>query len=455
MKRIAIWLLVIGLLLAAVACGDKEQKPAPTPAAGPTDNNEPGGQNKPAVQTQEQEPQPEVFSIIAYAVGGVRYEGEQLTQYGIVPTVLTLNADHTGVLNLMGTEMDVGWTDDGGITVGGQPFCTYTRVDGNTVVMKLMDTEFTLERTGGQQPGTQTVEQQPAQTQQPGTQTEQQPAETQQPGTQTEQLPTPAPAQESAAVEPYGDSDGVIDHNKLAALYHWLDSMQSDFRYLLTFDEIGAAAGKPGCDRKDGDGKYHGAFWTDGNKGFVTITFREKDGKWTCGSITCSGIPREEYNAADISGFPKLGSSAPAGSSPVESVTLDQSCSGKAIHVTASVPTKNWYPKKGSFDLRYNCAPDETAAKNSSSYILVEFFASEDRITDDIAKYENVQDLGTRTIGGVGMKGLRYERYGMEWTEYYGQVTDGVWASIKLTGVDLSAGTETDAIVNSLTFAVD
>ena len=66
-----------------------------------------------------------------------------------------------------------------------------------------------------------------------------------------------------------------------------------------------------------------------------------------------------------------------------------------------------------------------------------------------------MQDLGTRTIGGVGMKGLRYERYGMEWTEYYGQVTDGVWASIKLTGVDLSAGTETDAIVNSLTFAVD
>ena len=293
-------------------------------------------------------------------------------------------------------------------------------------------------------------EKDPEQTGETGAQPTEEPAATPEP----EEEPTEEPEVPAAAVEPYGDSDGVIDRTTLAALRHWIDSMQSEFRYALTFDQIGAAAGKAGCDMQNGDGKYHAAYWTDGDKGFVTVTFREKDGDWTCGSVSYSGLTSEEAEQADISAFPKLGSSAPAGTNPVKSVTLDNKCSGKVINVTADIPEKGWFAFKGSFDLRYYCAPNEKKAKDSFSYILIEFSESEDTVNQYTDRYENLGELPTRVIGGIGMTGRTFRMYGMDWTEYYGKIEDDVWVSIRLTGVDLSAGTETDALVNSLTFAV-
>lgn len=445
MKRIAALILAFCLLFALVACGDKEQ-PTGQGTTGQTDGpgmtiatEAPGKTDNTQTQGQNAAPQPEVYSVIAYAVGEVSYEGDELKTYGIEPTELTLNADHTGKLNLMGTEMDIGWTDDGDITIAGQKFYSFYRADAETLVMKIMESEFTMHRTSA-----------PANTQPVSVEATQKPAD------QTEQEPTQKPAVQTAEtsyVEPYGDSDGVIDHDKLLALYHWLNSMQSEFRYALSFDEIGAAAGKAGCDKKDSDGKYHNAYWTDGDKGFVTVTFREKDGRWTCGSIS-TALSSSDYNAADISAFPKLGSGAPAGSSPVEHVDLEQKCSGKTIVVGAEVPTKGWFAFKGSFDIRICSAPFEKNAKDSYSYIKIEFEESENKINSDADGYDNLTALPARTVGGIQMTGRSYQKYGMDWTEYYGQVADGVWVSIKLTGVDLSAGTETEALLDSLTFTV-
>ena len=52
------------------------------------------------------------------------------------------------------------------------------------------------------------------------------------------------------------------------------------------------------------------------------------------------------------------------------------------------------------------------------------------------------------------MKGRTYTYIGMDWIEYYGQLNDSVWISVRMSGVDFSEGTETEAIVNSLEFAV-
>lgn len=430
MKRIAVWLLAV-CLLCTLACVKEPDEPIlqitaeETPA--PVDDTP---EETPAPeQTPEPTPEPEIYSVVAYAVDEAYYEGDELTKYGIAPTELVLNADRTGKLNLMGSETDIEWTEDGSITAGGQPLYTFIRADADTIVLRVYETEFTLRRSGAQP---QSAEASAAPAAQPDGET----------------------VEAGASGEPYGDSDGVIERKKLAALYHWLESMQSEFRSLLTFDEIGAAAGKAGCDKQDGDGKYHGAYWTDGNKGVVTVTFRESNGAWTCGSIVCSGIPKDEYDKADISRFPKLGSSAPAGSVPTATVTLEGTCSGKTIEVRADVPETGWYPVKGSFDLHYYSAPSEDKAKNSASYILIEFFESEEKLTEKADTYENVQTLAARKIGGVKMKGMQYQRYGMEWTEFYGRLGDGVWISIKLTGVDLTKGTQTDALLKSLKFKV-
>ena len=428
MKRIAALLLMICLLCTAAACSSESNEPIAqvTPEATP----EPV-KNTPEIviisePTPEPTPGPEVFAVIAYAVDDKTYEGDDLTKYGIVPTELVLNTDHTGRLTLMGDETDIAWTDDGSITAAGQPNYTFRYADADTIVLEIYETVFTLRRDG--QP--QSAEAVSATAPQPDGETD----------------------ETGGSGEPYGDSDGVIERKKLAALYHWLDSMQSEFRYLLTFDEIGEAAGKAGCDKKDGDGKYHSAYWSDGEEGAVTVTFRENNGAWTCGSIVCSGIPKDEYDKADLSGFPMRGSSAPAGSCPVTQVTMQGECSGKVITVAAEVPETGWYAVNGSADLRFYSAPSEDKAKSSYSYILIEFCPSEEKLSENTETYENVQKITSRRIGGYRLKGMRYQYAGMEWTEYYGKLTKDVWISIRMTGVDQTKGTQTDALIRSLTF---
>ncbi len=50
------------------------------------------------------------------------------------------------------------------------------------------------------------------------------------------------------------------------------------------------------------------------------------------------------------------------------------------------------------------------------------------------------------------MPGRSYHNVGMDWIEYYGEIAEGVWVSVKLSGVDASAGSEADAILNSIVF---
>ena len=219
MKRIAVWLLAV-CLLCTLACVKEPDEPIlqitaeETPA--PVDDTP---EETPAPeQTPEPTPEPEIYSVVAYAVDEAYYEGDELTKYGIAPTELVLNADRTGKLNLMGSETDIEWTEDGSITAGGQPLYTFIRADADTIVLRVYETEFTLRRSSAQP---QSAEASAAPAAQPDGGT----------------------AEAGASGEPYGDSDGVIERKKLAALYHWLESMQSEFRSLLTFDEIGAAVG--------------------------------------------------------------------------------------------------------------------------------------------------------------------------------------------------------------------
>ena len=118
--------------------------------------------------------------------------------------------------------------------------------------------------------------------------------------------------------------------------------------------------------------------------------------------------------------------------------------------MTAQIPTKNWYPQKSCI----YCAPKAEKADYSQSYFKIECKESLEKIDFYKDSFENLTELEPRTIGGIGMEGRSYKNVGMNWIEYYGEIAEGVWVSIKLTGVDLSEGTETEAILTSMTFAV-
>ncbi len=465
MKRFLILILALLLIAGTFACGgkndDKTTPEQPTAKAEATAAPTAAAETTPAPvetpePTEETAPEP-VFSageygIVSYEVEGTVFEGEMLIMTGIANTYLTLNEDMTGTLVMMGQASSITWAHDGTVMYNGFPYCTMHRIDAETITLDYGSCVMTLKR--DVVPSTQT----PAETEAP-VETEA-PAETEAPVETEAPAVTEAPAPSGEGEfpgAPYGSSDGVIDRAKLAGFYRWMHELPSDFLYAMTFDELSAAVGKQGCDKQDNDGKTHAAYWTDGDRAFVTVTFKVRDNDtWTCTSITISGIASDEYNVADVSGFPKIASSTPAGTNPTEKQTLQTKVgfSGPKVNVAVDLPTKNWYPDAGSSSIYIYCAPNAERADRSHSYFKIECKESLDKINFYKDSFENLTELAPRTIGGIEMQGRSYKYIGMNWIEYYGEIAEGVWVSVKLTGVDLSEGTETEAILLSMAFAL-
>lgn len=438
MKRFLIIFLALLLTVGTVACGGKNGDKT-TPEAQPTANAD----ATPASAVSDtpaptEEPAPTfaagTYEITMLQAESVTLEGDMLVTAGVSDTSLTLNADHTGKFIIMGQEVPIGWTDEGDVTASGYPIYTIERVDDETILFHYGEMLLTMQRSGA------------ASAAPSGPQETEVPAET--------EAPAPSAAGEFPGA-PYGSSDGKVDHATLAALYRWMNDMPYVFCYALTFDEIGAAVGKQGQDNQNNDGKTHSANWWDEDDHSITVTFNDRgDGNWVCCAIATT-LSSSEYNAADISGFPKVASSTPAGTNPTESQTFEAKVgfSGPKVNVTAEIPTKNWYPKTSS-SVRIYCAPNAEKANSSDSYFKIECEESLDKINFYQDSFENLTELEPLSIGGIEMQGRSYKYVGMNWIEYYGKIAEGVWVSIQMTGVDLSAGTETEAILMSMTFAL-
>ena len=97
----------------------------------------------------------------------------------------------------------------------------------------------------------------------------------------------------------------------------------------------------------------------------------------------------------------------------------------------------------------YNVPTGEDTYSNTPQIILK---AESNVERFDSASYENVAATDNRTIGGVDMKGRTYTSSGMEWTEYIGVTKSGLAVSIRITRIDISSGSDGDALLNSIRF---
>ena len=183
---------------------EKQTEPAKT------DPIEPNQQTKAGQQGAQTVSESNEFWITEYEANGMKYEGDALKTTGLDQTYLRLNDDHTGYLMMMGDGFEIGW-DEKNLTIAGVPMYSYEYLDADTIRLSMYETIlFTLKRKTGESPAQQGA---PAATEAPKT--------------------TEAPAAEAAGNgAPYGSSDGVISRAKLAGLYRWLRSMDSDFRHL-------------------------------------------------------------------------------------------------------------------------------------------------------------------------------------------------------------------------------
>jgi len=122
--------------------------------------------------------------------------------------------------------------------------------------------------------------------------------------------------------------------------------------------------------------------------------------------------------------------------------------------LNVTCPDKGWYkPATNSFgDFKLFPTDDPSNIFSGDPRILFELQRDLDKINYYYDKFENVEELAPRTIGGVEMAGRTYKNVGMLWTEYYGEMPTGGWLSIRISGVDIDPGTEGDTILNSVTF---
>ena len=86
--------------------------------------------------------------------------------------------------------------------------------------------------------------------------------------------------------------------SKYDPLWTWIKDNGTD-SFLLTFDEISNAVGKWGCLKEKSGEDTHAAYWTDGED-YVTVTFRNRDGRFYALDTVKAPIPALPDGAYDV-----------------------------------------------------------------------------------------------------------------------------------------------------------
>ena len=144
----------------------------------------------------------------------------------------------------------------------------------------------------------------------------------------------------------------------------------------------------------------------------------------------------------------------PAPASGLNTQTLEAFGTDYTLVLNVTCPDQGWYKSAStSFgDLKLFPTDDPSHIFSGDPRITFELKSGLDKINYYYDSFENVEELATRTIGGVEMAGRTYKNVGMWWTEYYGEMPTGGWLAIKISGVDIDPGTEGDTVLNSVTF---
>ncbi|MGT2803301.1 hypothetical protein [Streptococcus henryi] len=137
---------------------------------------------------------------------------------------------------------------------------------------------------------------------------------------------------------------------------------------------------------------------------------------------------------------------------PIVTITAKEFSSGEKLNVSADTSTGTWYCESGSTAYFYNVA-DKSESHSAAPRIQVEVKQTLEKFDFYIDKFENLQNIEGRTIGGIEMTGRTYKNVGMEWTEYLGQFDEGFAISVKISRVDIAEGTDGAALLDSMTFS--
>ncbi|MBR2328470.1 MAG: hypothetical protein IKA58_01115, partial [Clostridia bacterium] len=148
---------------------------------------------------------------------------------------------------------------------------------------------------------------------------------------------------------------------------------------------------------------------------------------------------------------PAQSAGGPSGFGGEHTATIAEFMTDIPADFTFTLPERGWVLEvySDSTIYLYNVPTPDDAYSNSPR-IQFELKENLDKINFYKDDFEKLKEIDSRTIGGIEMKGRTYKNVGMEWTEYYGELPSGVWVTCKISDVDISAGTEGAAILDSV-----
>ncbi len=192
--------------------------------------------------------------------------------------------------------------------------------------------------------------------------------------------------------------------------------------------------------------------------------YESPDG-YGCTVVMCfrlAGAPWDTENDILPPGLASSGTGSETPSEPAATVpsgnggeitcTIEEFWSDTVKNLTMTLPESGfvWDKDYTSTAYIYNVSTMDDAYSDTPR-IQFELKGSLDDVNAYIDSMSNMKEIDSRTVGGVSLKGRTYTQYGMEWTEYYGKLSDGFYLVVKISDVDIAPGSEGAAILDSVT----
>ncbi|MBR6402139.1 MAG: hypothetical protein IKS48_01985 [Eubacterium sp.] len=277
----------------------------------------------------------------------------------------------------------------------------------------------------------------------------------------TEEAKDEASSGSASAEAPNGD--GLMSEEDVQKGYVWLDKIQGSMSFKLTYEDLVARFGVDGkLDKEELDEensinkRFYKWISTDDDTHFIYVNFAEKEpGKYMITAFNSSGFSSQD--AADkylseLESGAQEENKAAAANAETSSVTEDVYPFGKkddATKVTFDLPA-GWSYKNSSGKIKIVESDDVEAF--GAGFIQIEIKESMEKIDTYLDKFENLADIDSRDINGITMTGRTYSYIGYDWTEYYGELSDGKAISIGIVRADTADGTMGDKILKSLSW---
>ena len=225
------------------------------------------------------------------------------------------------------------------------------------------------------------------------------------------------------------------------------------------------------------DGQEEEISWSlDGEDFSFTMNYVDSEGTLVDGVISFNYMgmgmimtfEKEDVSSSNAASAPAHESSKPskptveapsaepaAAESPfagANSWTVCEAMSRIETVVNFTLPASMWVAECPNYTLYLYNVESLDVAHSASPRIQFTAKESLEKLNFYINDFKNLQEIESRTIGGLEMQGRTYTDVGMEWIEYYAELSNGVWMSIKISKTSVEPGSEGSAILDSVTF---